>query len=187
VGFSEEVAATAEGFQIEEFILDHPAHGFGIALVGVGRRRDADGNGKFAPITRCSMKMKLLSLLGLGVGLLLISTAVLAHHGASAYDTKKLTTLKGTVTDFQFMNPHTEILFNVTGADGKVEQWTAEAASLVTMSRLGWTKNIMKPGEQITAVGNCAKNGSHTMRLRKIVLPDGKETVVDRGEDYADQ
>lgn len=133
------------------------------------------------------MKMKPLHFLGLCVALLLIPTSVLAHHGASVYDTKKLTTLKGMVTEFQFMNPHTEILFNVTGADGKVEQWTAEAASLVTMARLGWTKDIIKPGDQITAVGNCAKNGSHTMRLRKIVLPDGRETVVDRGEDYANQ
>ena len=121
------------------------------------------------------------------IAVLLASAPILAHHGASVYDSKKLTTLKGTVTEYQFMNPHTEILFNVTGTDGKVEKWTAEAASMVTMMRLGWTKSILKAGDQVTAVGNVAKNGSHTMRLRKVVFPDGKETVVDRGEDYAEQ
>ena len=118
--------------------------------------------------------------------ILVFSAPIFAHHGASVYDSRKLTTLKGTVTDYQFMNPHTEILFNVTGTDGKVEKWTAEAASMITMMRLGWTKSILKAGDQITAVGNVAKNGSHTMRLRKVVFPDGKETVVDRGEDYAE-
>ena len=84
------------------------------------------------------------------------------------------------------MNPHTEILFDVAGADGKVEKWTGEAPSLTTMSRMGWNKTLFKPGDQMTFVGNLAKNGSHIMRLRKVVFPNGKETVMDRGEDYAE-
>jgi hypothetical protein len=133
------------------------------------------------------MKTKLLNPFALAIGLLLFSAPILAHHGASAYESKKMTTLKGTVTNFQFMNPHTEIVFEVKDDSGKVEKWTAEAASLLSMSRLGWNKNSFKPGDQITVVGNCAKNGSHSMRLRKVVMPNGKETVMDRGEDYADQ
>ncbi len=54
------------------------------------------------------------------------------------------------------------------------------------MSRIGWNKTLFKPGDQITFVGNLAKNGSHIMRLRKVVFPNGKETVMDRGEDYAE-
>jgi hypothetical protein len=133
------------------------------------------------------MKTRLLTLVALAAGLLAVSAPVFAHHGASAYDSKKLTTLKGTVTDYLFMNPHTEIVFEVKDASGKAEKWTAEAASLVTMSRFGWTKNMFKPGDQITVLGNRAKNGSNTMRLSKVVLPNGKEYVVQRGEDYADQ
>jgi hypothetical protein len=125
-------------------------------------------------------------LIVLALCLVPISTPLFAHHGASVYDTKNLTTLKGTVTDFQFMNPHTEILFDVTGADGKVEKWTGEAPSLTTMSRIGWNKSLFKPGDQITFVGNLAKSGSHIMRLRKVVFANGKETVMDRGEDYAE-
>jgi hypothetical protein len=133
------------------------------------------------------MKTRFFAFFALTAGLLMVATAVFAHHGAAVYDTKKSTTLKGTVTDFQFMNPHSAIMFNVTDANGKVENWTAEAASLTTMSRLGWTKTLFKPGDTITVTGNCAKNGSHAIRLRKVVLPNGKETVMDRGEDYADQ
>jgi Family of unknown function (DUF6152) len=120
------------------------------------------------------------------LGLLLLSTPIYAHHGASVYDSTKLTTLKGTVTDFRFMNPHTEILFDVADADGKVEKWTGEAPSLTTMSRAGWNKNIMKSGDKVTFIGNLAKSGSRIMRIRKVVFPNGKETVMDRGEDYAE-
>ena len=133
------------------------------------------------------MKTRAFLSFAVGVALLTASAPLFAHHGASAYDSKKLTTLKATVTDFQFMNPHSEIFFEVKNADGQVEKWSAEAASMVTMSRLGWTKTLFKPGDQITVVGNCARNGSHTMRLSKVVLANGKEYGVQRGEDYADQ
>jgi hypothetical protein len=133
------------------------------------------------------MKIRIVSLLGLAVGLFAVSAPIFAHHGASVYDSTKLTTLKGTVTDFQFMNPHIEILFDVPGPDGKVEKWTAEAPSLTTMSRQGWSRNSFKPGDPITATGNCAKSGAHVMRLREVIFPNGKKNVMDRGEDYADQ
>ena len=131
------------------------------------------------------MKGKVFHFLAVTIGMGLFTTAVLAHHGSSVYDSK-LTTYKGTVTDFQFMNPHTEIWFDVPGADGKVEKWTAEAPSLTTMVRLGWNKSIFKPGDQVTFVGNVAKSGAKIIRLRKVVFPNGKETVMDRGEDYAE-
>jgi hypothetical protein len=145
-----------------------------------------NGNGIVARIARCSVKIKYLAFLAFAIGLPLVSTPIFAHHGASVYDSTKLTTMKGTVTDFQFMNPHTEILFDVMGAYGKVEKWTGEAPSLTTMYRIGWNKTLFKPGDQITFVGNLAKSGSHIMRLRKVVFPNGKETVMDRGEDYAE-
>ena len=131
------------------------------------------------------MKSKLFLFWTLTMGLAIISGPVIAHHGSSVYDSK-LTTYKGTVTDFQFMNPHTEIWFDVAGADGKVEKWTAEAPSLTTMARLGWNKSIFRPGDQVTFVGNAAKSGAKIIRLRKVVFPNGKETVMDRGEDYAE-
>ena len=103
-----------------------------------------------------------------------------AHHGVAAYDMTKLITVKGTVTDFQFINPHVEMYFNVDvkGDKGKVEKWIAEANSPNVLVRAGWNKNIVKPGDQITAVGYRAKNGSTTMRLHQIVLPSGQELTA---------
>jgi hypothetical protein len=131
------------------------------------------------------MKSKIFFFLVLAIATAIFSGPVIAHHGSSVYDSK-LTTYKGTVTDFQFMNPHTEIWFEVTGTDGKAEKWTAEAPSLTTMARLGWNKTIFRPGDQVTFVGNVAKSGAKILRLRKVVFPNGKETVMDRGEDYAE-
>jgi hypothetical protein len=131
------------------------------------------------------VKIRLVLFLGVLIGLAILSAPAVAHHGASVYDTK-LTTYKGTVTDFQFMNPHSEVWFDVTGPDGKVEKWTGECPSLTTMARLGWNKTIFKPGDQVTFSGNVAKSGAKVIRLRKVVFPNGKETIMDRGEDYAE-
>jgi Family of unknown function (DUF6152) len=131
------------------------------------------------------MKTWVLAALAMAIPLTLLTAPLSAHHGSSVYDTK-LTTYKGTVTDFQFMNPHSEVWFDVAGSDGKVEKWTGEAPSLTTMSRLGWTKTIFKPGDQVTFTGNVAKSGAKIMRLRKVVFPNGKEMMIDRGEDYAE-
>lgn len=131
------------------------------------------------------MKNKFFFYWTLTISLAIFSGPVMAHHGSSVYDSK-LITYKGTVTDFQFMNPHTEIWFDVTGPDGKVEKWTAEAPSLTTMARLGWNKTSFRPGDQVTFSGNVAKSGAKIIRLRKVVFPNGKETVMDRGEDYAE-
>src|ERR1700680_700153 len=101
------------------------------------------------------MKFRTFTLFALIAGLLAVATPSSAHHGASAYDTKKLTTLKGTVTDFQFMNPHSELFLDVKDASsGKVEKWSAEAASMTTMSRLGWARDLFKPGGPTTGGGD---------------------------------
>jgi hypothetical protein len=131
------------------------------------------------------MQNRVVAILAVAIVLAFFASPILAHHGSSVYDTK-LTTYKGTVTDFQFMNPHSEVWFDVSVADGKVEKWTGEAPSLTTMARLGWTKGIFKPGDQVTFTGNVAKSGAKIMRLRKVVFPSGKEMMIDRGEDYAE-
>jgi hypothetical protein len=131
------------------------------------------------------MTSKALRRFALALALAILCAPLLAHHGAATYD-PKLTTVKGTVTDFRFMNPHSELLFDVTAADAKIEKWTAECPSATTMARLGWNKSIFKPGDQVTFSGNVAKSGAKIMRLRKVVFPTGKEMMIDRGEDYAE-
>ena len=103
------------------------------------------------------------------------SAPLSAHHGASPYDSTKLTTLKGTVSEFDFINPHVELFVDVTDDKGKVETWMGEANSPNVLSRHGWDKDIIKKGDQITVIGNRGKNGSKTLRLQKVILPNGQE------------
>lgn len=107
--------------------------------------------------------------------LLVLSVPAFAHHGASPYDTSKLVTMKGTVTDYQFINPHVEISVDVMNDKGVVENWMGEANSPNVLSRHGWDRNIIKKGDQITVIGNRGKNGSKTLRLQKVVLSNGQE------------
>jgi hypothetical protein len=106
---------------------------------------------------------------------LLISSPLFAHHGTSPYDSSKLTTVKGSVTNFEFINPHVEIYIDVKGDDGKVQKWVGEANSPNVLTRHGWCREIIHPGDQITLVGNRTKNGTFMLRLQKVVLADGRE------------
>jgi hypothetical protein len=117
-------------------------------------------------------------LLGMSAGiavLLLLAAPIFAHHGTSAYDTTKLTTVKGTVTDFQFNNPHVMISIETKDDKGKIETWTSEANSPNVLTRHGWDRDIIKKGDQITIIGNRPKNGAKTLRLQKVVLSNGQE------------
>jgi Family of unknown function (DUF6152) len=107
--------------------------------------------------------------------LLMVSTPMFGHHGTSAYDTTKLTTVKGTVTDFQFNNPHVMISVEATNDKGKVETWVGEANSPNVLTRHGWDRDIIKKGDQITVIGYRPKNGAKTLRLQKVVLSNGQE------------
>ena len=104
------------------------------------------------------------------------SAPVLAHHGETNYDTEKLVTVKATVTTFEFINPHVQIFMDAKNDKGEIEKWTCEARSPAMLVRNGdWDKNTLKPGDTITAIGFQSKNGAKILRLKKIVLADGKE------------
>jgi hypothetical protein len=105
-----------------------------------------------------------------------VSAPLLAHHGEANYDTEKMVSIKGTVTDFQFVNPHVQISLDVKNEKGEIEKWVGEARSPAMLSRYGgWDKNTIKVGDAITFYGHRTKNGTPFMRLDKIVLSDGRE------------
>ena len=121
------------------------------------------------------MKNPLLCLAML-VAALIISAPAWAHHGETNYDTEKLVTVKATVTKFEFINPHAQIYLEAKNEKGETENWTCEARSPAMLVRNGgWDKTTLKPGDVITAIGFRAKNGALILRLKKIVLADGKE------------
>jgi DNA/RNA endonuclease YhcR with UshA esterase domain len=125
------------------------------------------------------MRHTVISVLLLGVSLLTLSEPLSAHHGSAVYDMENMTTVKGTVTEFQFSNPHAQILFDVKNEKGNVENWVGETNSATALYRLGWKKDTLKPGDQVTVVGWRSKNGTATMHLHKLTLA-GKELSMER-------
>lgn len=125
------------------------------------------------------MNTPLLKLGFLAVAILSVSEAAFPHHGTAAYDASRLVTVKGTATDFKFRNPHVLLSFDVKGDNGKIVKWEGEITTPSQLAREGgWTKNSIKPGDQIAVTGNQAKNGSPTMIIKKVVLSDGTELRV---------
>ncbi len=106
---------------------------------------------------------------------------VSAHHSVAGYDTQKdkEITLRGTVVEFIWRNPHVFLMWNVKDENGKVVQWTAEMSAPTTMIQLGMSRNSLKPGDEIIAVVSPSKTGNPLSLIRKISMADGK-LVVDR-------
>ena len=121
---------------------------------------------------------KFVFTLAVTFAVLVVSAPLLAHHGEANYDTDKLYSVKGTVTDFQFINPHTLISLDVKNDKGEIEKWGCEMRSPSMLVRVGgWDKNTLKLGDVITVFGSRAKNGTNFIRLSKLTLSDG--TVKD--------
>ena len=115
----------------------------------------------------------------LTVGLLLFSIIVSAHHGSAAYDTSKNISIKGRVTDFQFINPHVLIYIEVQNQDGRVVVWSGELTSPNRLARssrgatVKWHRESLKLGEMIELGGNPAVNGAPSLRLTKVIDANG--------------
>jgi hypothetical protein len=123
------------------------------------------------------MKSRLLLIGSLVVYLLVGSGPAFAHHAWHGYDMVNLTSVKGTVTQFDWGNPHVWINFEMTDEKGTVEKWAAGGPSPSRMANTGWDKETLKPGDQITAVGHRITDGTNNMRLVKVVLSDGRELI----------
>ena len=109
------------------------------------------------------------------VAIVLAVPALWAHHGLAAFDTTHTVKMSGTVTDFQWINPHAYIFADLTDDKGKVANWKLEMGSLGMLTRFGgWTKDTVKRGDHVTVQGFRAKDGSPYMSLGKIELPDGR-------------
>ena len=103
-----------------------------------------------------------------GIGLLMVSGSVYAHHSAALYDRDHILTLTGTVTAFSFVNPHVEIRFNVTDDKGNTEEWIAESGPPNRLYRAGWTAKTLKAGDRITVVGAPLKDGRKLLSIKKL-------------------
>ena len=121
------------------------------------------------------MKAKFWTIFALAVTGCTFSPALRAHHGYAAYDTEKKITLKGTVTNWLWANPHCVLGLDVTDESGQVVHWGAETENPSTMSRQGWTMQSLKPGDQITLTVLQVKNGKPIGRIVEVVLANGQK------------
>ena len=100
-----------------------------------------------------------------------------AHH-AWPVDRSKEVTVKGTVTGFNWTNPHVMIDLEVKSDSGKVEKWSVGGPSVERMGRNGWDKNTLKPGDVITGYGYRYNDGQTVVQLQRIVMANGKEMFL---------
>jgi Family of unknown function (DUF6152) len=123
----------------------------------------------------------LASFLLPAVGLFVVSVPVLAHHGfAGRYDEEHPVTVQGTVLEFQFVNPHSAIVFEVKDKNGSAQRWHAELGGSNALRRAdGWDRDTLKPGDKITIIGPRNKDGSNDMNLSH----ESKITLTDTGKD----
>jgi hypothetical protein len=112
--------------------------------------------------------------LAIGVSVLMGTvTAVSAHHSFAMFDQSKVLTLKGTVSAFQWTNPHAWIHLDVPNANGVKDTWQVELNSPNNLKRQGWKSSSVKAGDQVTLILNPLKDGSKGGLFVSITLPDG--------------
>lgn len=116
----------------------------------------------------------------LGGGLLLTAPLALSHHSQAMFDTSRSQTISGTVTEFNWVNPHSSIKIEVVGANGKPEIWAIEMNTPQNLVRAGWKRTTLKAGDKVTAVVRPMRNGMPGGLYVSVTLPDGK--VMGSGE-----
>jgi len=134
------------------------------------------------PVTTKAKKIHLIGVCALAFGLWMIPTPSFAHHGIAAYQEAKQITVTGSVTYFDFVNPHALIYLNVRQSDGTITKWQGELTSPNNLARVGWTRRSLQMGEQVTITGFPAKNSANSMWIRRIVKSDGTELPTGIGE-----
>ena len=109
------------------------------------------------------------------VAVVAFTAPLFAHHGAASFDSANMVTLKGTVTEYVWSNPHVLVKVDVKDDSGNVARWVLEAWNPVTQSSRGWTKNTFKPGDEVSLDISPAKNKQPVGEIRGRIVINGKE------------
>ncbi len=134
------------------------------------------------------MSIKRNGLLAGFIGLVLVSTPALAHHGYAAYDMTTTLSVKATIVSLLMENPHSSIAFDVKDANGNVEHWFSESGNPRNMRADGFTPDSVKAGDQVTIYYHPSKNGAHVVVWTRVEFPDGRVLPQhDRGQNNQDQ
>ncbi len=113
-----------------------------------------------------------------------LAAPLAAHHSMTGFDREKAATLSGTVKSFSWQNPHCYIELEVAGKNGKAVVWNIEMTAPGYLARAGWKKTDLKPGDQVTVVGNPLLSGEPGALFVSVTLPSG-EKLTQRGREPA--
>jgi len=128
------------------------------------------------------MKFK-AGVISAAVGVLLVALPALGHHSfAAEFDVAKPVTLKGKFVKMDWVNPHSQIVLEVAGADGKMETWSCEALPPNSLYRMGWRKDSLKAGDEIEVEGFAAKDGTNSMWTRSVKTADGRRMFAGKAD-----
>ena len=119
------------------------------------------------------MNARAIAIASAAVSLLALPAA--AHHSFAMFDQQKVVTLTGTVKDFEWVNPHSWIYLMVADDNGAPKQWAIEMGSPGQISRIGWTRDSVRPGDNVTIEMNPLKDGTRGGTIVSLTLPDGKK------------
>ncbi len=125
------------------------------------------------------MKPRLLTSLFLGAGLALFSVSLFAHHGTFvSYDNTKQTTVKATITEFHYTNPHIQFYFDIKDDKGNVTHWSGEGPDPAVLVQAGWgrkkTEAALAPGSEVTITFTPARNGKPAAQISNVVFANGE-------------
>ena len=127
------------------------------------------------------MRLRAIGVFALGVGLQCVPIPLFAHHGTAVFDTDKTLTLKGSVTEWDWSNPHCLLQFDVKNEGGQSVHWIAETQNPANMVYAGFGKASFKPGDVVTVTLMPTKNGLPYGRIKEVVLPNGKKLSASGG------
>jgi hypothetical protein len=116
-----------------------------------------------------------LGIGGLLVAVVGLSVPLSAHHGTASFDTGKTVTVKGTVTEYVWSNPHVLVKVDAKDENGDVAHWVLEAQNPVTQAGRGWSKNTFKAGDEVSLDITPAKNNRPVGEIRGRIVINGKE------------
>ena len=119
------------------------------------------------------MRIKILFLIIISFTALTVGKLSTAHHGFAAYSNERIT-VQAVITELRFINPHVQLYFTIEDDAGQSESWQAELTAPNKLARGGWTKNTLKPGDQIQISGEAARNDGRSIRIREIILSGGE-------------
>ena len=119
------------------------------------------------------MRNKIAGIFIAAAALLMYSVPFLAHHGNASFD-EKVITLKGTVTEWVWSNPHCFLKFDVKDESGTVKNWAVETQNPTSMSPLGWERTSFKAGDPVTVSLQPVKSGAPIGRVRSVTFADGR-------------